>query len=125
MLTSVAFAAWHIPDTILPTDFRPPAAQAPIYIASALVIGFNWALMRRWSGSIVVTSVSHGVWNAFAYVLFGVGPTLGALGVHNTAVFGPEIGLVGLGINLAAAAVLWLAHTRSRAIMLTPVQSTR
>jgi uncharacterized protein len=125
VLTSVAFAAWHIPDTILPTDFRPAAAQAPIYIASALVVGFNWALMRRWSGSIVVTSVSHGVWNAFAYVLFGVGPTLGALGIHNTAVFGPEIGLVGLGINLTAAALLGVAYTRGRAVTLTPVQSTR
>lgn len=125
VLTSVAFAAWHIPDTILPTDFRPAAAQAPIYIANVLVIGFIWALMRGWSGSIVVTSVSHGVWNSFAYVLFGVGPTLGALGIHNTAVFGPEIGLVGLGINLAAAAVLWVVYRRSRAIALTPVQSTR
>src|SRR4029077_16517379 len=108
------FAAWHIPDTILPTEFRPAAAQAPIYIASALVIGFNWALIRRWSGSIVVTSVSHGVWNAFAYVLFGVGPTLGALGIQHTAVFGPGVGLVGVGVNLAFAAVLWFGFSRAR-----------
>jgi membrane protease YdiL (CAAX protease family) len=61
--TSVAFAAWHVSTALLPTDFRPPLAQAPIYILNAAVIGFIWALMRQRSGSIVVTSVSHGVWN--------------------------------------------------------------
>ena len=116
VLTAVAFAAWHVPDVLLPTAFRPPLAQAPIYILNVVAIGFNWAVMRKWSGSIVVTSVSHGVWNAFAYVLFGVGSTAGALGLHNTAVFGPEVGLVGLGLNLAVAAVLWLAFSRGRAI---------
>jgi membrane protease YdiL (CAAX protease family) len=82
---------------------------------NVVAIGIIWALMRKWSGSIVVTSVSHGVWNAFAYVLFGVGSTTGALGIHNTAVFGPEVGLIGLGVNLAFAAVLWLGFSRSRA----------
>ena len=115
-LTAVAFAAWHLPDVLLPTDFRPPAAQAPIYILNVVAIGLIWALMRKWSGSIVVTSVSHGVWNAFAYVLFGVGSTTGALGIHNTALFGPEVGLVGLGINLAFASVLWLGFSRRGAV---------
>lgn len=114
LLTAVAWAAWHIPDTIIPTDFRPPAAQAPIYILNIVAIGFVWAVMRRWSGSIVVTSVSHGVWNAFAYVLFGVGSTLGALGIHNTAVFGPEIGVIGLGLNAMFAVVLWFVYSRGR-----------
>ncbi|HEV2458931.1 MAG TPA: CPBP family intramembrane glutamic endopeptidase, partial [Ktedonobacterales bacterium] len=58
--TSVAFAAWHISTALLPTAFRPPLAQVPIYILNAGVIGFIWALMRQRSGSIVVTSVSHG-----------------------------------------------------------------
>ena len=114
--TSVAFAAWHVSTALLPTAFRPPLAQVPIYIANAAVIGFIWALMRQRSGSIVVTSVSHGVWNGLVYVLFGVGPTLGALGIHNTGVFGPEAGLVGLALNLAFAVVLWLGFSRGRAI---------
>jgi hypothetical protein len=71
--------------------------------------------MRQRSGSIVVTSVSHGVWNGLVYVLFGEGTTLGVLGIHNTAVFGPEVGLLGLGLNLVFAAVLWLSFNRGRA----------
>ena len=96
----------------------PPLAQVPIYIANAAVIGFIWALMRQRSGSIVVTSVSHGVWNGLVYGLFNTGTTLGALGIHNTGVFGPEVGLVGLALNLAFAAVLWLGlgFNRGRAI---------
>ena len=113
--TSLAFAAWHVSTTLLPTDFRPPLAQVPIYILNAAVIGFIWGLMRQRSGSIVVTSVSHGVWNGLVYTLFGVGPTLGALGIHNIGVFGPEVGLVGLALNLVFAAVLWLAYSRSHA----------
>lgn len=111
--TSLAFAAWHVSKVLLPTEFRPPIAQAPIYILNVAVIGFIWALMRQRSGSIVVTSVSHGIWNGLAYTLFGVGPTPGVLSVHNAGVFGPEVGLVGLGLNLAFAAALWFGSTRS------------
>src|SRR5215467_7286889 len=110
--TSVAFAAWHVPDVLLPTDFQPPLAQTPVYILNVVVIGLIWGMMRHRSGSIVVTSVTHGLWNALAYVLFGAGSTIGALGIHNTAAFGPEVGLVGLALNLAAAAVLWLGYSR-------------
>ncbi|HEX2680475.1 MAG TPA: CPBP family intramembrane glutamic endopeptidase, partial [Candidatus Dormibacteraeota bacterium] len=112
LLTSVAFAAWHVPDVILPTGFQPSPAQAPVLILNAGVIGASWAIMRLRSGSIVVTSLSHSVWNALVYVLFGVGSTVGALGIHNTTVFGPEIGLVGLGLNLAFATVLWVTLGR-------------
>jgi len=113
--TSLAFAAWHVSTALLPTAFHLPLAQVPIYIANAAVIGCVWALLRQRSGSIVVTSVSHGVWNGLVYVLFGFGTTLGALGIHNTRVFGPEVGLVGLALNVAFAAVLWLGFNRSRA----------
>jgi uncharacterized protein len=116
ILTAVAFAAWHVPDVILPTDFRPPPSEAPIYILNVVAIGVIWALMRECSGSIVVTSVSHGVWNALTYVLFGVGSTVGTLGIHNSAVFGPEVGLVGFGINVLFAVVLWVASSRAAAV---------
>lgn len=114
--TSLAFAAWHVSTALLPTAFHLPLAQVPIYILNAAVIGLIWALMRLRSGSIVVTSVSHGVWNGLAYVLFGMGTTLGALDIHNTGVFGPEVGLVGLALNVAFAAVLWLGFSRGRAL---------
>lgn len=110
VLTSAAFAAWHISTALL--TFHLPLAQVPVYILNAGVIGFVWALMRRRSGSIVVTSVSHGVWNSLAYVLFGEGTAIGVLGIHNTVVFGPEVGVFGLVLNLAFAAVLCVAYSR-------------
>ncbi len=111
--TSAAFAAWHVSTALLPTAFHPQLAQVPLYILNAGVIGFVWAQMRQRSGSILVTSVSHGFWNGLVYALFGYGTTLGALGIHNTTVFGPEIGFVGLGLNVAFAALLWLGVGRA------------
>jgi membrane protease YdiL (CAAX protease family) len=121
--TSLAFAAWHASTALLPTEFRPPIAQVPTYLLNAAVIGLIWGLMRQRSGSIMVTAVSHGVWNGLAYAFFGFGTTLGALGIRNTGVFGPEVGLVGLALNLAFAAVLWPWYTRGRAIQ--AVEMTR
>ncbi len=114
--TSVVFAAWHASTALLPTAFHPPLAQVPIYLLNAAVIGLNWALMRQRSGSIVVTSVSHGVWNGLVYTLFGVGPTPGVLGIHNTAVFGPEVGVVGLVLNIGFAAILWSRLNRDATV---------
>lgn len=113
--TSVAFGVWHLSTALLPTAFHPGLGQVPVYILNASVIGFVWAQMRQRSGSIVVTSVSHGLWNGLVYVLFGFGTTVGILGIHNTTVFGPEIGLVGLTLNVVFAAVVWLGFSRGRA----------
>lgn len=112
--TSVAFGLWHMPMVLLSTDFHLPIAQAPLLVLNAGVIGLNWALMRQRSGSIVVASVSHGIWNGLVYTLFNDGPTLGALGIHNIGVFGPETSLVGLALNLAFAAILWFGFNRAR-----------
>src|SRR5262249_20267089 len=43
--TSLAFAAWHIPTALLPTEFRPPIAQVPTYLLNAAVIGLIWGMM--------------------------------------------------------------------------------
>jgi hypothetical protein len=64
-------------------------------------------MLRLLSGSLVVASVSHGVWNGLAYVLFGFGTQLGTLGISNTVIYGPEIGVLGLLLNVGVAAVLW------------------
>ncbi|HEX6348786.1 MAG TPA: CPBP family intramembrane glutamic endopeptidase [Candidatus Dormibacteraeota bacterium] len=112
--TSVAFGLWHLSTALLPTPFHPALVQVPVYIASAIAIGLVWAQLRLVSGSIAVTSVSHGLWNGLVYVLFGYGTTAGVFEIHNTLVFGPEIGLLGLGANVVAAALLWLAVRRSK-----------
>lgn len=107
LLTSVAFAAWHWSAVVLPTGYNPPLAQVPVFLLNAAVIGAIWGMLRLLSGSLVVTSVSHGVWNGLAYVLFGFGTHVGALGISNTALYGPEIGVLGVLLNLSFAAALW------------------
>jgi len=106
-LTAAIFALWHWSAVVLPTGFNPPIAQVPIFMINAALLGIIWGLLRLRSGSVIVSSVSHGVWNGLAYTLFGFGTHVGMLGVTNTAIYGPEVGVLGLAINAIAAAVLW------------------
>jgi len=105
--TSVAFSLWHWSAVMLKTGFEPPRAQVPLFMVNAAVIGVVWGLLRRRSGSVIVSSLSHGVWNGMAYVLFGFGTKVGALGIKNAALFGPEVGVLGLVLNIGFAALLW------------------
>lgn len=106
-LSSIAFAAWHWSWAVLDSGLDLSATQIPIYLTNAALMGAVWGLLRWISGSIVVASVSHAVWNAIAYSLFGAGPIAGVLGIENKFLFGAEVGLLGLALNLAFALVLW------------------
>jgi hypothetical protein len=110
--SSVAFSLWHLSAVTLDTGFDLPAAQIPVFMLNAAVIGFIWGMLRSMSGSIVVSSVSHGLWNGGTYVLFGFGTKIGALGIHETAIYGPEVGLLGLALNVLFAAALWHWQTK-------------
>jgi membrane protease YdiL (CAAX protease family) len=105
--TAIAFSLWHLPTVSMNTEDALPLAQIPVLLINAVLIGAIWGLLRSISGSILVTSVCHSLWNAAAYVLFGFGTTIGALGVKQTAIYGPESGFLGLGLNLIVAAMLW------------------
>jgi hypothetical protein len=105
--SSIAFALWHLSAVTLHTGFNPPAAQVPVFMVNAAVMGAIWGLLRWISGSVIVASVSHSVWNAGAYVLFGFGAKVGALGIRETGIYGPEVGVLGLTLNIVFAAVLW------------------
>ena len=105
--TGIAFSLWHIPAVSMNTEDALPLAQIPVLLINAVVIGVIWGMLRSISGSIVVTSVCHAVWNACVYVFFGFGTTVGALGVKQTAIYGPESGFLGLGLNLILAIALW------------------
>ena len=105
--TSLIFMAWHISAISLDTGFDIPAKEIPIYLVNATLIGLSWGLLRQWSGSIVVTSVCHGVWNGLAYTFFGFGEHVGALGIEQTWIFGPEIGLLGIAANTVVVVLLW------------------
>lgn len=116
--TSLAFAAWHISPVVLETEFAMPNHQVPVYLANAAIIGAVWGMLRMISGSILVASVCHGLWNGLAYGLFGFGETTGALGIAATGIFSPENGLLGLALNLALAGWLWI--TRGRKLVAEP-----
>lgn len=106
--SSLCFALWHWSWVTLPAAGEDlPAWQIPLFLVNAAVIGAVWGLLRLWSGSLLVSSLSHGVWNGLAYALFGHGAKVGALGIKDTVLFGPEVGLLGLGLNVAFAALLW------------------
>jgi membrane protease YdiL (CAAX protease family) len=114
ILTSFAFALWHWSSVVLPTGFNPPPAQVPIFMLNAAVLGAIWGMLRLLSGSLVVSSVSHSVWNSLVYTLFGYGTHLGWLGISDTAIYGPEIGILGLLLNATVAVGLVLLCLRRR-----------
>ena len=71
------------------------------------MIGLIFGLLRLLSGSIIVASVCHGVWNGLAYALFGIGEKAGALGIQDSWLFGLEVGLSGIVINLVFVIGFW------------------
>lgn len=111
--TSIAFTAWHLSAIGLDTGFDVPAAEIPVYLVNATLLGLIWGMLRAVTGSIMVSSVSHAVWNGLDYPLFGFGERVGALGIRETHVYGPEVGLLGIVLNLSFAMVLFRVFRRS------------
>ena len=71
------------------------------------MIGAVFGMLRMASGSIVVPSVCHAVWNGLDYPLYGFGEKVGALGIEATHIYGPEVGVLGVALNLIFAGGLW------------------
>jgi len=111
--SSIAFALWHLSSVTFDTGYKPQLIQVPLFILNAAVIGAIWGLLRWISGSVIVTSVSHGLWNGWAYAFFGFGTKTGALGIKNSALYGPEIGLLGLIANIVFAIFLYALVKRA------------
>lgn len=105
--SSGIFVAWHMTAVVLPTEYAPAPAQVPIFLANGLLLGLIWGLLRLRSGSVLVASVSHAVWNGLAYGLYGFGRKAGALGVEASWLYAPELGLLGVVFNAAFAWWLW------------------
>jgi membrane protease YdiL (CAAX protease family) len=110
--SSVTFSLWHLSAVSLRTGFDIPAAQIPVFMVNAAVMGAVWGLLRWISGSVLVASLSHGLWNGLDYVFFGFGTRIGALGIRNTALYGPEVGILGLGLNIVFLVALWWSWRR-------------
>ncbi len=105
--TSLAFTLWHISAISLDTGFDVPSSEIPIYLINATLIGAVFGMLRMASGSVVVPSVCHAVWNGSDYPLYGFGEKIGALGIEQTHIYGPEVGMLGLGLNLIFAVAMW------------------
>ena len=105
LFTGLAFASWHLPLFFLNSSFT--WSMLPIYITGGIIGGVTFGLLRYISGSIIVSSFSHALWNAVVYILFGFGSTVGILGIEMTNIFSPESGLLGLAFGLVFMAVLW------------------
>jgi hypothetical protein len=115
--TSIAFAAWHISAVVLPTGFNPPREQVPVFLVNAAVIGLIWGMLRLLSGSIVISSLCHALWNGLDYVFFGFGTHQAALGIAKTGIYGPENGLLGLAANVLFASLLWRMAARKHIVL--------
>ncbi len=105
--TTLAFTIWHISAISLDTGFDIPANEIPIYLLNATLFGVVFGMLRMATGSVVVPSVGHAIWNGIDYPLFGFGEKVGALGIEQTHIYGPEVGLLGLVLNLAFVSALW------------------
>ncbi len=112
--TTLAFTAWHVSPISLDTGYDLPAAEIPIYLVNATLLGLIWGILRMVSGSVVVPSVCHAVWNAIDYPLFGFGEKVGALGITETHIFGPEVGILGIAASGAFAVLIWLRYAKAQ-----------
>lgn len=104
--STLAFTAWHISAISLDTGFDVPADETPIYLVNATLIGGVFGMIRLISGSVIAASLCHALWNGLDYPLFGFGEKVGTLGIQQTHLYGPEVGILGIGLNLAFLAYL-------------------
>ena len=72
---------------------------ARLWLCRSLESQLRSQARRRW--------VLRVLWNGIAYVFFGFGTKTGALGIRDTAIFGPEIGILGLISNAVFAFLFW------------------
>lgn len=105
--STLAFTAWHVSAIALDTGFDVPANEVPIYLINATLIGGVFGMIRLMSGSVIAPSLCHAVWNGLDYPMFGFGEKVGALGIQQTHIYGPEVGILGIGLNLVFFAWLW------------------
>jgi len=102
-VTGILFSLWHLPVIFITSEFGHgfPVIGMILYLLNILLIGLVWAFLRYLSGSILITSVSHSLWNVLAYSFFGVGTEYGVLVKSSYLIFDPERGIGGVILNAA------------------------
>jgi len=115
VVTTIAFVLWHVSFVYVSGEFHFASADIPLFFVNATLLGLIWGLLRLGSGSTIVSSAGHGLWNGMAYVLFGIGSAPGALGISDVGLYGPEVGLYGAALNAFVAVMLfWLFRAKLR-----------
>ena len=105
--TSLAFGLWHFAVPIIDPDFAQPFSKVPQYVVGSTFFGVAMGLLRLRSGSIIVPSACHALWNASTYTFFGAGEKVGQLGISNPTIWDPERGYAGLVLAILVAVLLW------------------
>ncbi|MDH3214856.1 MAG: CPBP family intramembrane metalloprotease [Candidatus Krumholzibacteria bacterium] len=121
--TAVAFTLWHVPAATVEPNFSLPPAIVPVYLANVLILGLIWGILRAVSGSVIVPTFCHSVWNALTYVFFGYGIKTKALGITAYNMFDLERGYVGLILNAIALVLFWCWWRRKITAGLPPTTS--
>lgn len=105
--TSLAFGLWHLAVPIIDPDFNQSLSKVPQYVIGSTAFGVAMGMLRLRSGSIVVPSFCHALWNASDYTFFGAGQKVGQLGISDTSMWDPERGYAGLVLVTLVAAFWW------------------
>lgn len=122
--TTGAFVVWHISFVTLSGEFYFAPPQIPLFFVNATLLGLIWGLLRFGSGSILVSSAGHGLWNGLTYVLFGVGSGVGALGIKDAGMFGPEVGLLGACLNTLVLVLMGVLLRKRLFVRSTALRAT-
>lgn len=104
--TSAAFAVWHVAVPFLTPGHGMPLSGVLVYTGNIMLIGIVFGYTRIVSGSLVVPALSHALWNALTYTLYGYGTETGVMGLTSYSLYDPERGILGLALNLAVVLVL-------------------
>lgn len=107
VFSSIIFAVWHVSWATVAEEGKLPLTEFPIYILNSALLGLVWGLLRHLSSSVLVASVSHGVWNGMAYTFFGLGGQTGFLAISDPYLYGPERGFLGIALNTLFIVFLW------------------
>jgi membrane protease YdiL (CAAX protease family) len=105
--TSLAFGLWHFAVPIIDPDFAQPLSKVPQYVVGSTAFGVAMGLLRLRSGSVIVPSFCHALWNAAVYTFFGAGEKMGQLGISDPNIWDPERGYAGLVLAVLVAGLLW------------------
>ena len=104
LFSSILFGIWHIPPSIF--ILGSGILRTAIYTVNIFLLGILFGYLFLESGSLIPSSIFHGLWNALEYTLFGYGNSQGVFLGNSRILFDPEEGLVGTIVLLVFSVVV-------------------